>query len=141
MNTGRFVGASVAVWIVRVLLNWTFYAKVFGSRLAPVAAAHPGIFKQGIAGHVVADLIFAVAFAFLFVRVGNALGGGVKAGVTLGLFVAILSSVVGAIHLFFSLALISVGLTSIEVIFQLIAHVIEGAVAGIIYKEPSLAKP
>lgn len=29
MNTGRFVGASVAVWVVRVLLNGTFYSKVF----------------------------------------------------------------------------------------------------------------
>ena len=141
MNTGRFVGASVAVWFVRVLLNGTFYSKVFGPRLAPVAVLHPGIFKQGIAGHVVADLIFAIAFAFLFAKVGNALGGGVKAGVTLGLLIAILSSVVGAIHLFFSLALISVGLTSLEVIFQMIAHAIEGAVAGAIYKEPSLATP
>ena len=134
MNTGRFVGASVAVWVVRVLLNGTFYSKVFGSRLAPVAVAHPGIFKQNIAGHVVADLIFAIAFAFLFAKVGNALGGGVKAGVTLGIVVAILSSVVGALHQFFAFAFLSVGLTSIEVIFQMIAHAIEDAVAGAIYK-------
>jgi hypothetical protein len=61
MNTGRFVGASVAVWVVRVLLN-------------------------------------------------------------------------GALHQFFAFAFLSVGLTSIEVIFQMIAHAIEGAVAGAIYK-------
>jgi len=134
MDTGRFVGASVAVWIVRVLLNGTFYSKVFGPRLVPAAIAHPGIFKQGVAGHVVADLIFAFAFAFLFAKVGDALGGGVKAGVTLGLLVAVLSSIVGSLHLFFSLALLSVGLTSMEVVFQMIAHAIEGAVAGAIYK-------
>jgi len=53
------------------------------------------------------------------------LDGGVKAGVVLGLLVVILSSVVGAIHVFFSLAFLSVGLTSLEIIFQMIAHAIE----------------
>ncbi len=32
MNTGRFVASAVAVWILRVALNWTFYTKVIGAR-------------------------------------------------------------------------------------------------------------
>jgi hypothetical protein len=134
MNTGRFIGAAAGVWIVRVLLNGAFYGKVVGPRLAQMASAHPGIFKQGIAGYVVTDLIFALAFAFLFAKVGSALGGGMKAGVALGIIVAILSPGLGALYNFFSFTFASVSLTSMEVIFQIIAHAIEGAVAGAIYK-------
>jgi hypothetical protein len=134
MNTGRFLGAAAGVWIVRVLLNGAFYGKVVGSQLQQMATAHPGIFKQDIAGYVVTDLIFALAFAYLFTRVGSALGGGVKAGVALGILVAILSPVVGSLYEFFSFTFETVGLTTIGVIFQIIAHAIEGAVAGAIYK-------
>jgi len=34
MNINRFVGAVVGVWIVRVALNWTFYAKIVGRQLS-----------------------------------------------------------------------------------------------------------
>ena len=34
MNVNRFVGAVVGVWIVRVALNWTFYAKIVGRQLS-----------------------------------------------------------------------------------------------------------
>jgi hypothetical protein len=40
MNTGRFVASAVAVWIVRVALNWTFYTKVIGGRAEQISAAH-----------------------------------------------------------------------------------------------------
>src|SRR6266702_5531750 len=130
MNRGRFVAAVVAVWIVRVALKWTFYTRVIGQQSQQIAAAHPGIFRQVVPGFILTDLVFALAFTFLFVKVGAALGGGRMAGVKLGLLVAVLSPVIGGLYQHFSVAYLSVGLIAAESIFQIIAHAIEGAVAG-----------
>jgi hypothetical protein len=134
MNRGRFIASAVAVWIVRVALNWTFYTRVIGHQSQQIAAAHPGVFRQVVPGFILTDLVFALAFTFLFVKVGPALGGGRMAGVKLGLLVAVLSPVIGTLYRYFSVTYISVGLMSAEAFFQVIAHVIEGAVAGAMYK-------
>jgi len=80
------------------------------------------------------DLIFALAFTYLFVKVGAALGGGRMAGVKLGLLVAVLSPVIGSFYQYFSVTYMSAGLMAAESVFQIIAHAIEGAVAGVMYK-------
>ena len=88
MNTGRFAGAVIGVWIVRVALNATFYTRIAGRQFEQIGSAHPGMFRTVIPAYIVTDLIFALVFAFLFVKVGAALGGSLKAGVTLGVIVA-----------------------------------------------------
>ena len=105
MNITRFVGAVVGVWIVRVALNWTFYAKIVGRQYANISSAHPGMFRTVIPAYIVTDLIFALAFAFLFVKAGAALGGGVKAGVILGLIVAVLSPIIGGLYQYYGVTL------------------------------------
>src|SRR5436309_4667860 len=134
MNRGRFIASAVAVWIVRVALNWTFYTRVIGQQSQQIAAAHPGVFRQVVPGFILNDLVFALAFTFLFVKVGAALGGGRMAGVKLGLLIAVLSPVIGSLYQYFSVTYMSVGLIAAESVFQLIAHAIEGAVAGAMYK-------
>jgi hypothetical protein len=134
MNTGRFVTSAVAVWIVRVVLHWAFYTQVVGAQVGQIAAAHPGMFRQVVPGYILTDLLFALAFTFLFVKVGAALGGGPMAGVKLGLLVAVLSPVIGGLYQYFSVTYMLVGLTLAEAVFQIIAHAIEGAVAGVLYK-------
>jgi riboflavin transporter FmnP len=84
MNTGRFAGAVIGVWIVRVALNATFYTQIVGQQFEQMSSAHPGMFRTVIPAYIVTDLIFALVFTFLFVKVGAALGGSLKAGVTLG---------------------------------------------------------
>ena len=133
MNTGRFIGAAIGVWIVRVVLNGTFYNYVVGKRYAEIASSHPSMFRTVVPAYIAADLIFALVFAFLF-KAGAALGAGVKAGVTLGVFVGILSPVVGNVYRYYSVTFLPLGLVAVESVFQLIAHAIEGAVAGLIYK-------
>ena len=135
MNRGRFITSVVAVWIVRVALNWTFYTRVIGQQSQQIAAAHPGVFREVVPGLILTDLIFALVFTYLFVRVGAALGGGRMAGVKLGLLVAVLSPVIGSLYQYFSVTYMSVGLMTAESVFQIIAHAIEGAVAGAMYKE------
>ena len=139
MNTGRFIGAAVGVWIVRVALNWAFYAKIVGRQYANISSAHPGMFRTVIPAYIVADLIFALAFAFLFVKVGTALGGGVLAGIKLGLIVVVFSAVIGALYDYYGVTYMPGALELTSVIFQVIAHAVEGAVAGFVYKTRMLA--
>jgi hypothetical protein len=73
MNTGRFVGAAIAVWIIRTAMNATFYGLVVGPRFEQVAAAHPRMFRTVIPAYVIADLIFAVVFTVLFTMVAGPL--------------------------------------------------------------------
>ena len=56
------------------------------------------------------------------------------AGVKLGLLVAVLSPVIGSLYQYFSVTYMPIGLAAAESVFQLIAHAIEGGVAGAIYK-------
>jgi hypothetical protein len=140
MNVGRFLASAAAVWLVRVALNWTFYTRVIGHQSQQIAAAHPGIFREVVPGLILTDLIFAVAFTYLFVKVGAALGGGRMAGVKLGLLVAVLSPVIGGLYQYFSVTYMAVGLTITESVFQIIAHAIEGAVAGAIYRTEVVPK-
>jgi hypothetical protein len=134
MNTGRFVGAALGVWIVRVALNWTFYTQVVGQQFEQISSAHPGMFRQVVPAYMVADLIFALVFACLFTKVGAAMGGGWKGGVKLGVAVAILSPIIGLIYQFYSVTYMPGNLSITDGVFQLVAHAIQGVVAGLIYK-------
>ena len=134
MNAGRFVASAVAVWIVRVALNWAFYTKVIGAQAEQISAAHPGMFRQVVPAYILTDLLFALTFTYLFVKVGSAFGGGVTAGVKLGLLVAILSPVLGSLYHYFSVTYMPVRLAAAEGLFQVIAHAIEGAAVGVVYR-------
>jgi hypothetical protein len=139
MNIGRFAGAVIGVWIVRVALNATFYTQIVGRQFEQMSSAHPGMFRTVIPAYIVTDLIFALVFTFLFIKVGAALGGpalgaGVKAGTTLGVIVGILSPVLGNLYQYYSVTYLPASLAFTDSIFQVIAHAVEGAVVGVIYK-------
>jgi hypothetical protein len=51
-----------------------------------------------------------------------------------------MSLVIGSLYQYFSVTYLSVGLMVAESVFQIIAHAIEGAVAGAIYKAAVLPK-
>ncbi len=134
MNINRFVGAIVGVWIVRAALNSVFYGKIAAARYEQIRSAHPDIFRTVIPAYIVTDLIFAAVFLFLFTKVGAAMGSGVKAGIALGVFVAVLSPVIGDLYYFYTVTYLPASLVATDSIFQVIAHAVEGAVAGLIYK-------
>jgi len=137
MNTGRFVGAAIAVWIIRTAMNATFYGLVVGPRFEQVAAAHPGMFRTVIPAYVIADLIFAVVFTVLFTMVAGPLGGGVRAGITLGFFVALLAPVLGGVYEYYSVTYLPTALHVGTTVYQAFAHIVQGIVAGAIYKTAS----
>lgn len=134
MNTGRLVGASLAVWIVRVLLNYLFYGVLTTDQYAAMSDAHPGLFREVIPAYIAGDLLFAIVFVFLFAKVAGCLGGGVKAGVVLAILVAILSPLLGNIYIFYSFTIYPAGMMISDSVFQLVSHAISGVLAGAIYK-------
>jgi len=135
MNVRCFVASAAAVWVVRVALNWSFYTKVVGTQAEQISVAHPGMFRQVVPAYILTDLLFALLFAYLFVKVGAAFGGGgAMAGVKLGLLVAILSPVLGSLYQYFSVTYMPIRLAATEGVFQVIAHAIEGAAVGVIYR-------
>ena len=134
MNTGRFVGAALVVWLVRVALNYTFYGVLMTDQYQAMGAAYPGLFREVIPAYIAADLLFAVVFVILFAKCGSALGGGVKAGLSLGILVAILSPLLANIYMFYSFTIFTPGYMTTDSLFQLVSHLVSGGLAGVLYK-------
>jgi hypothetical protein len=134
MNTGRFVGASLAVFIARFAMNFLFYGMAMKSYYDDIAAAHPGITREVIAAYGVLDLVSAILIVYFFVKAGAAFGGGIKGGVVLGILIAILCPVIGGLYFFYSVTYYPMNLMVMESVYQIIAHAIQGAVAAAIYK-------
>jgi hypothetical protein len=134
MNTGRFVGAAAAVFVVRAILNTGFYGFAMKAQFDAMTAASPGVFRQVPVAYIVLDLLTAILFTYLFVKAGAAFGGGVKGGVSLGLLFAILCPIIGSLYWFFSVTVYPTNMVVEESVYQLVAHAIQGAVAGAIYK-------
>jgi hypothetical protein len=134
MNAGRFVGASIAVFLFRTVLNYVFYGVAMHGRYEELASAHPGMFREVIPGFITLDLITAVILTYLVVKAGSAFGGGIKGGVILGILVAILSPVISGLYYYFSSTYYAADLLAIESVYQVITHAIQGAIAAAIYK-------
>ncbi|MFL6263989.1 MAG: metal ABC transporter permease [Thermoanaerobaculia bacterium] len=134
MNAGRFVGASVVVFVVRTLLNYVFYGVVTHGQYEEISAAHPGIFREVIPAYITIDLVAAFLLTYLIVRAASAFGGGIKGGVTLGVLIAILAPVIFNIYYFFSTTFYTVNMLTVESVYQIVSHAIQGALAAAIYK-------
>ena len=134
MNAGRFVGASVAVFVVRTLLNYLFYGVLMHPRMEEMSAAHPGMFREVVPAFITLDLLAALLITWLVIKAGAAFGGGVKGGVMLGILVALLSPVLCNLYFYFSTTFYAQDLLAIESVYQIVAHAIQGAIAAAIYK-------
>jgi hypothetical protein len=134
MNAGRFVGASVAVWLVRTVLNYLFYGMLIHGRFEEISAAHPDMFREVVPAFITLDLLAALLITYVFVKAAGCFGGGMKAGVTIGILIAILGPIIGGLYYFFSVTYYPVDLLGMESVYQLVAHAIQGAIAAAIYK-------
>ena len=134
MNAGRFVGASVVVFIVRTVLNYLFYGLAMHGRYEEMAAANPGLFREVVPAYVTIDLVVAVLLTYLIVKAASAFGGGIKGGATLAIFIAILSPVACNLYYFFGVTYYAIDFWAIESVYQIVSHAIQGALAAAIYK-------
>jgi hypothetical protein len=134
MNTGRFVGAAIAVFVVRTLLNFLFYGFALTGQYEAIDSAHPGLMREVISAYIVLDLITAFLLTYLVVKAGAAFGGGIKGGAVLGVLIAILGPVIVGLYSFFSVTYYPAKLLPIESVYQIVVHAIQGAIAAAIYK-------
>ena len=133
MNAGRWVLASVVVFVVRTLMNMAVYGYAFQGRFEEMKSAHPGIFREVIPAYITLDLIIAFLLTYMVAKAASAFGAGVKGGVALGLLVALLGPVFGGLYNYFSVTYIPSDFYAIDSVYQLVAHAIQGAVAAALY--------
>ncbi|HEY7214374.1 MAG TPA: hypothetical protein VIC28_07075 [Thermoanaerobaculia bacterium] len=134
MNTGRFVGAAVAVWVVRTLLNAGFYGYLMHGEYEKLDAAHPGMFREVVPAFIAIDLLVALLLVYLIVKAASCFGGGMKGAVTIAILIAILGPIVFSMYYYFSTTYYTVNFFCIESVYQLVTHAIQGAIAAAIYK-------
>jgi hypothetical protein len=134
MNTGRFVGAAVVVWLVRTLLNAGFYGYLMHGEYDKISAQYPGAFREVVPAFIAIDLLVAFLLVYLIVKAAACFGGGVKGAVTIAIFIAILGPIVFSLYYYFSTTYYTVNFFCIESVYQLVTHAIQGAIAAAIYK-------
>lgn len=134
MNTGRFVGAAVAVFVARFLMNYLFYGVLIHDQYQAISDAHQGMFREVIPAYAVFDLIAAFLIAYFVARAGTSFGSGIARGVTIGALLGIFGPVLGSLYYFFSTTYYPTSLLGTEIVYQLVAHAIQGAIAAAVYK-------
>jgi hypothetical protein len=134
MNAGRFVGASVAVFLFRTLLNYLFYGVLVHGRFVEMSNAHPGVLREVIPAYITLDLIVAFVLTFLVIKAGAAFGGGIKGGVMLGVLAALLGPVLASLNFFFGVTFYPVDFVVMESVYQIATCAVQGAIAATIYK-------
>ena len=134
MNTGRFVGAAVAVWLVRTLSNSGFYGYLMRGEYERISERYPGAFREVVPAFITLDLLVALLLVYLIVKAASCFGGGMKGAVTIAIFVAILGPIVFSLYYYFSTTYYTLNFFALESVYQLVSHAIQGAVAAAIYK-------
>jgi hypothetical protein len=139
MNVGRFVGASIAVFILRTVLNAGFYGFAMRERIAQMGAPYPGLMREVLPAFITIDLFVALLITYLFVKTGASFGGGVKGGATLGIFLALIGPVLFNTYYHFGVTIYPLDMWAIESAYQLVSYTIQGALAAAIYKPAASA--
>jgi len=117
MNTGRFVGAAVVVWLVRTLLNAGFYGYLMHGEFEKINAAHPGMFREVVPAFIAIDLLVALLLVYLIVKAASCFGGGMKGAVTIAILIAILGPIVFSMYYYFSTTYYTVNFFCIESVY------------------------
>lgn len=134
MNVGRFVGAVLATWIVRSLLNFLFYGLAMSAQYQELMAQYPGVFREVIPGFIATDLVFALIFVYLWVKAGASFGGGAAGGAVYGCWIGLFFGLVWNLYYFFGFTFVTVGDVAIDTLYTVVSVAIQGAVAGAVYK-------
>jgi hypothetical protein len=132
--TSRALGAVVASFLARTIMNAAFFGFALGAQMKALAAAHPGFMRADMPlGYFIgADFVFSALFVFMLSRIGHACGGGAQAGAKLGAMLALLGPVLGSVYTYFSLNFLNGSTVIVEDIYYVVSGVIAGAIAGAI---------
>ena len=139
MSFGRYSVAVLAVWVVRTCLNWLFYGMYMTDQMSSAVEQWQGAFREVVLAYILTDLLVAVVFVWLWAKVASAFAAGAKGGAVYGLVIGILAAVLPSVYHFYSVTYITYGLWTTEIVYQLVAHVIIGVVAALVYRTSSAA--
>lgn len=134
MNVGRYLIAVLAVWIVRTALNALWYGWYTAEEYAAAIEPYAGAFREVVPAYVTADLLFALVFVWLWAKVGGAFGSGAKAGAAYGFVIGLLAGTIPGIYWVYSVTFVTTGMWLQGAIFELLAGVLVGVVAAVVYK-------
>lgn len=139
MNMGRFLATVVAVWVVRTFLNFLFWGMYMSEQYASAAAQWAGAFREVVPAYIVADLLFAAAFVWLWTKVAGVFGADAKGGATYGVIIGLLAAVIPSIYHHYSVTFVTTTLWATEIVYSLVAHAVIGVVAALVYKAAARA--
>lgn len=134
MNMGRYLLAVLAVWVVRGLTGWLFWGNYMARQYEAATAAWRDAFREVIPAYVVADLLFALVFVWLWVKVASAFGGDARGGALYGFVVSLLASAVPSIYYVYSVTYISPSMWISELVVAILLGVVSGVLAAVVYK-------
>lgn len=133
MNVKKLVVATLAVGVVMNVLDFLFHGQLLHERYAALST----LFRQDapVQWLVVGDFVAALVFVWVYDRVYASFGGGAKGGATYGLYAGILLNFPTWIFMSILIVGFPYSLAWIWTIVGILAGVIGGAVAGMVYKK------
>jgi hypothetical protein len=127
---GRTIGAVIGVWLVRTLVNWLYYGIYMADTFAELGERFPGVFREVVPAYIVADLLFAAVFVWLWTKVGSTFGGGAQGGALYGFSIWLLAEAITSIYYFYSFTYMTHAMWLSSVAVQLVVFLLMGVVAA-----------
>jgi hypothetical protein len=134
MNVKKLLLAALVVGVVANVLDYIVHGLILSG---PYYSQLTGLFRQDMprAWAIIGDFVWALVFVWVYNRVYSSFSGGAKGGATYGLYVGILLNFPGNLFMTVMFKDFPYELAWIWVIWGIIAAVINGTVAGAIYKK------
>jgi hypothetical protein len=134
MNVKKLLLATVVVGVVANVLDFIVHGLILQG---PYYSQLTTLFRQDAPRlwMIVGDFVWALVFVWVYSRVYSSFSGGPTGGATYGLYVGILLNFPANLFMNMMFVGFPYGLAWIWVIWGIIATVINGAVAGAIYKK------
>jgi hypothetical protein len=139
MKTGRFIGAVIAVWLVRTLINGLYYGVYMSDTYQAMADRFPGVFREVVPAYILADLLFAAVFVWLWAKVAPTFAAGAAGGATYGVVMWLVAEVITGIYLFYSFTFMTPGMWASSLAVQLVVYLLMGVVAAALIKPGAMA--
>jgi hypothetical protein len=139
MNYKKFLIAFLAAGVVMNIIDFL----VHGLILQSTYQAYPSLFNPmgtfNIGWFIFGDFVAAAVFVWVYNRVFDSFGGGIRGGLMYGLYAGIL--ICFPAFLFFHLIFVSFpySLSWIWTIYGIVAYAILGIVVGVLYRKQEAA--
>jgi len=132
MNMKKLLLATLGVGVVANVVDFVFHGLIMRGYYARLPVMRPDAEMPLL---VIGDFVAALVFVWVYDRVYGSFGGGAKGGATYGLYAGVLVNFPTWIFAHMLFVGFPYGLSWIWTAFGIVWFVINGAVAGAIYKK------